>query len=103
ADLVSLVRVLYDHDDPAVLGLLRNAHAAMNKGDTLLVAEPFATEQHERRITDAYFEFYLLAMGSGRPRTPREITGLLKEAGFQRVRFPRTRRPMLTGLAVAEA
>lgn len=103
ADVASLVRVLYDHDDPAVLALLRAAHRALPPGGTLLIAEPFATPRHERRMTDAYFEFYLLAMGSGRPRTPRELVGLLKEAGFRRVKFLRTRRPMLTGLAVAVA
>ena len=34
---------------------------------------------------DAYFHFYLLAMGAGRLRTPQELQELMKEAGFTHV------------------
>ena len=33
-------------------------------------------------ITEAYFGFYLLAMGTGRPRTAEELAALLRQAGF---------------------
>ncbi|NDC33253.1 MAG: hypothetical protein EBZ63_06080 [Burkholderiaceae bacterium] len=36
---------------------------------------------------DAYFGFYLLAMGRGRPRSQAEITQMLVEAGFEAVRL----------------
>jgi demethylspheroidene O-methyltransferase len=49
----------------------------------------------------AYFAFYLLAMGSGRPRRPDELALLLREAGFSRVRLLATRRPMLVRVMVA--
>ncbi len=54
-------------------------------------------------VGDAYFGLYLLAMGSGRPRTAAELTGMLEAAGFARVRECRTRRPMLVRLLVATA
>jgi demethylspheroidene O-methyltransferase len=54
-------------------------------------------------VGDAYFGFYLLAMGSGRPRTAAELTRLLTAAGFGRVREARTARPMLARVLVASA
>ena len=45
----------------------------------------------------AYFGFYLMAMGSGRPRRPDEIAGLLNAAGFGDIAQRRTRQPLLTG------
>jgi demethylspheroidene O-methyltransferase len=50
---------------------------------------------------EAYFGFYLLAMGSGRPRTPEELKAMLRQAGFERVRLRRTRRPLLTRVLTA--
>jgi demethylspheroidene O-methyltransferase len=101
ADLVTLVRVLHDHDDAKALGVLR-AVRAQAPGAKLLVAEPLAEARGAEPIGAAYFGFYLLAMGSGRARTAGEIERLLAEAGFSRVRQIRTSQPMLTGLLVAE-
>jgi demethylspheroidene O-methyltransferase len=103
ADLVSLVRVLHDHDDDAVLTILRAAHRALPPGGTLLIAEPMAETRGAEPVGDAYFGFYLLAMGRGRPRTPGEIGCLLRAAGFGRVRLLPTRTPLLTRLIVARA
>ncbi|XBO41854.1 methyltransferase [Alsobacter sp. KACC 23698] len=101
ADAASLVRILHDHDDDAALRLLRAIHAALPPGGALLVAEPFAGEAGAEPIGDAYFGFYLLAMGQGRARRPAEVLALLGQAGFASARLVRTRRPMLTGLIVA--
>jgi demethylspheroidene O-methyltransferase len=103
ADIVSLVRVIHDHDDDDALAILNAVHRALPRRGTLLVAEPMAGTRGAERIGDAYFGFYLLAMGSGRPRTPSEIEALLTTAGFGEVRVIRTRRPLLTGLIVARA
>jgi demethylspheroidene O-methyltransferase len=54
-------------------------------------------------VGDAYFGFYLLAMGSGRPRTAAEIIEFVTQAGFERARPIATRRPLLTGLVEAWA
>ena len=52
-------------------------------------------------VGDAYFGFYLMAMGRGQPRTFAEMRKLLAWAGFDRIERMRTRRPMLTGLVTA--
>ena len=101
ADIVSLVRVIHDHDDAAALAILRAAHRALPAGGTLLLAEPMADTPGAEPIGDAYFGFYLLAMGSGRPRTPERLTQMLRAAGFERVRARATRTPLLTSLLVA--
>ncbi|BAQ48815.1 MULTISPECIES: methyltransferase [Methylobacterium] len=103
ADVASLVRVVHDHDDAPALALMRSARAALPSGGRLLVAEPMAGTPGAEPIGDAYFGFYLLAMGSGRPRTADELGAMLREAGFARVREHRTRRPLLVRLLVAAA
>jgi demethylspheroidene O-methyltransferase len=103
ADVISLVRVLYDHDDEKVLGLLKSVRKALPPGGRLLIAEPMAAAPGAGKVGDAYFGFYLLAMGSGRPRRPAEFALLLREAGFSRSRTVRTKLPLQTGLIVAEA
>ncbi|TXM66616.1 methyltransferase domain-containing protein [Methylobacterium sp. WL69] len=101
ADVVTLVRVVHDHDDARVRALLRAAHAALPTGGTLLIAEPMAGTPGAEAMADAYFGFYLLAMGTGRCRTAAELTELLTEAGFGGVREIQTRRPLLTRLLVS--
>lgn len=101
ADLVSIVRVLHDHDDAAVLAILQAAHRALPIGGTLLVAEPLAGTPGAEPVGDAYFGFYLLAMGSGRARTVAEIGSLLMAAGFDRGRSLPTRLPLLTQVIAA--
>ena len=103
ADLATLVRVLHDHDDAAVRALLRRVRASLAPGGTLLIAEPMAGSPATRRMAEAYFAFYLLAMGSGRARSPAELTVFLQEAGFTDIRSLRTRRPLLTGGMTARA
>jgi len=82
ADLVTLVRIAHDHNDNVLLGLLKSIFASLPAGGTLLLAEPMAIEPGEKPHGDAYFHFYLLAMGSGRLRTPSELMHLMKLAGF---------------------
>ncbi|MBS0644305.1 MAG: methyltransferase [Proteobacteria bacterium] len=94
ADVMSLVRVVHDHDDDAALAILRAARAALPPGGTLLLAEPMAATKGAETV-GAYFEFYLLAMGSGRPRTVDELTDMLRQAGFSHVQALPAPRPML--------
>jgi demethylspheroidene O-methyltransferase len=67
----------------------------------ILVAEPLAGTPGAAPMGDGYFGFYLLAMGQGRPRTAAELSGMLANAGFSRIRQHRTRRPLLTGVVTA--
>jgi demethylspheroidene O-methyltransferase len=101
ADVASLVRVIHDHDDATAMRILRAARAALSAGGTLLLAEPMAGTSGAEAMGDAYFGLYLLAMGSGRARTPAVLAGFLRDAGFARVRQVATHTPLLTGLLVA--
>jgi len=82
ADVVTLIRVLHDHDDAPALAILAAIRKAIAPGGTLLIAEPMAGTVGAEASGDAYFGFYLLAMGQGRPRTVNEIGNLLRRAGF---------------------
>jgi demethylspheroidene O-methyltransferase len=103
ADIVTLLRVLFDHDDEHALAILRAVRAALPVGGTLLVAEPMARAAGSHRPGDAYFAFYLLAMGRGRTRSAAELTALVQQAGFEQVRALRTRLPLQAGVLVARA
>ncbi len=103
ADVVSLVRVAHDHDDPAALDILRAARRALPPGGTLVLAEPMAGTPGAEPIGDAYFGFYLMAMGRGRARTQAELSTLLHAAGFTGIRRMRTHTPLLVSVLVATA
>jgi len=100
-DLISLIRVCFDHDDGPALALLKNVRAACPPDGRVLVAEPMADTAGAEVVGGAYFTFYLLAMGSGRARTKAELTDLLRAAGFSTVREARTPRAMLVRALVA--
>jgi demethylspheroidene O-methyltransferase len=89
ADLITLVRVAHDHPDAVVRQILHKAFAALPVGGVLLLAEPMAQPEEEAgqpsASADAYFHFYLLAMGAGRLRTPQELQTMMEEAGFTHV------------------
>jgi len=102
ADVVSLVRVVHDHDDAAAARLLARVREALEPGGRLLLAEPMAGTRGAEPAGDAYFGLYLFAMRSGRPRTFRELESLLGDAGFTGIRAVRTRVPLLSRVMVAE-
>jgi demethylspheroidene O-methyltransferase len=86
ADVITLIRVAHDHCDASVRDILRNIYQALPKGGTLLVAEPMAQSAGERpQPSDAYFHYYLLAMGAGRLRTHEELAALMRDSGFAAV------------------
>ncbi|MEL7016108.1 MAG: methyltransferase [Pseudomonadota bacterium] len=100
-DLVTLIRVLHDHEDANVETLLSAAWRALPPGGHLLVAEPMAQTPGAQAMGDGYFGFYLWAMGSGKPRSAATLTRLLQAAGFCDVREVATRRPILTRILSA--
>lgn len=102
ADLVTLVRIIHDHDDDKVKKLLAAVHRTLAPGGTVLIAEPMSGASGAETVGDAYFGFYLMAMGSGRPRSAETIIRMLGDAGFVRMRSMPTRIPLLTSLVVAE-
>lgn len=102
ADAVSLVRVVHDHDDRRVVALFNAVRRALAPGGMLLVAEPMAGTPGAERVCDAYFAFYLRALGSGQPRSPGRLRALLGEAGFRRSTSVQTGNPMIASLIVAQ-
>lgn len=102
ADIASLVRVIHDHDDETANGLLRAIRSVLPDEGTLLLAEPMADTRGAEPVGGAYFGFYLLAMGRGRPRSEADLTAMLKDAGFSRVRSAATRLPMLVKILLAK-
>ncbi|SEP68480.1 demethylspheroidene O-methyltransferase [Ectothiorhodospira magna] len=96
ADLISLVRVVHDHNDDHILGLFRAIREALPDHGALLLAEPMSGTAGAEPMGDAYFGFYLHAMGRGRPRTPAELEEMLIASGFTRIRMLPTRTPLLT-------
>ena len=103
ADIASLVRVIHDHNDGGALRILRAVRRALPVGGVLLLAEPMAAMRGAETVGDAYFGFYLLAMGRGRPRTAQRLMELVREAGFGDIRRIATDMPLQTALLTARA
>ena len=101
ADVISLIRVLHDHDDEVVYGLLAAVRSALPAGGTLVIGEPLAGTRGAAAMGDAYFGLYLHAMGSGKPRTAARLTEMLRISGFEAVRQVPTARPLLAGVLTA--
>ena len=96
ADIISLIRVAFDHPDERVLAVLRAVHTALPPGGTVVLAEPMSGTPGAEPMGEAYFGFYLMAMGRGRPRTPEHLGRLLAAAGFGAVPLMPTRLPLPT-------
>jgi demethylspheroidene O-methyltransferase len=76
--------------------------AALPKGGRVLIAEPMAGTAGAEPMGGAYFGFYLLAMGRGRPRRPDELAAMLAAAGFSGARLMPTDTPLLTRVMQAD-
>ncbi|WP_020042488.1 methyltransferase [Salipiger mucosus] len=101
ADAISLVRVLYDHDDASVRALLARCFAALPPGGRLIVSEPMSGGDRPDPATDVYFAFYTMAMGTGCTRSATRISEMCREAGFTRLRRPRPQRSFVTSVVTA--
>lgn len=98
ADLITLVRVLYDHADDTVADLLEAAYAALPPGGRIVISEPMTGGRVPERAGDAYFALYCMAMRTGRARSAQEIGALLEAAGFENIKAPRPARPFITSV-----
>ncbi len=103
ADIITLIRILHDHDDDGAVRIIGAARAALGPGGVLLIAEPMSAAPRPDRVSEAYFGLYLMAMGRGRARTPAMLRRWLAEAGFRRTRMPHVRTPSLLRVIIAEA
>ncbi len=100
-DMISLVRVLYDHADETVIDLLAAARAALPAGGRILVSEPMTGGDQPERAGDAYFALYCMAMRTGRARSAAEISALLSGAGFAQIKAHRPHRAFVTSVVTA--
>ena len=101
-DLITLVRILHDHDDSVAQALLSKIYAALPDGGHLLIVEPMADSASAKRMGDAYFGLYLWAMGSGRARSAAELRRMLAAAGFGTIKTVKTALPIITSALVAK-
>jgi demethylspheroidene O-methyltransferase len=100
-DAISLIRVLYDHDDASVASLLAKVFDALPLGGRLLISEPMSGGAVPDPITDVYFAFYTLAMRTGRTRSAETIGKMCADAGFADVKAPRPARSYVTSVVTA--
>jgi demethylspheroidene O-methyltransferase len=102
-DMVSLIRILHDHDDAPAQALLANIRKTLAPGARLLIAEPMARISGAEPMGEAFFGLYLWAMGSGRPRSPADISAMLRATGFARIQVVATAQPVNASVILATA
>lgn len=99
-DSISLIRVLYDHDDASVMALLTKVFAALPAGGQLIVSEPMSGGAIPDRAGDVYFALYTMAMGTGKARSANEISQMCQSIGFSDIKIPRAPRPYITSALI---
>jgi demethylspheroidene O-methyltransferase len=100
-DAISLVRVLYDHEDQTITALLKKCFDTLPSGGQLIISEPMRGNRNPTKAGDVYFALYTLAMGTGRARSADEIVALCQAAGFQDITVLPARRPFVTSCITA--
>jgi demethylspheroidene O-methyltransferase len=96
ADAISLIRVLYDHADETVKGLLAAVFEALPPGGRIIISEPMGGGHRPDRAGDVYFALYTMAMQTGRARSAEEIMSFCRAAGFETLRSPEPARAYVT-------
>jgi SAM-dependent methyltransferase len=85
-DLVLMVNFLDYFDSRSRTALLRKAHTALRPGGVLAVCAPLLTESRTGPPDGVAYDLLLLALSAdGQPSTFRELTRLLRRAGFQSI------------------
>ena len=102
ADVITLIRVLFDHDDARARMILSRAFEALAPGGQIVISEQMSGGERPVRAADAYFGLYTMAMTTGRPRSPAEYSSWLADAGFVRPRRHRGTLPFVTSVLSAE-
>ena len=100
-DVITLVRVLYDHADSTVMALLQRAYDALPKGGKLIVSEPMSGGDRPHRAGDVYFAFYTMAMRTGKVRSANQIAKMCKKIGFQSSLIPKAPRKFITSAVIS--
>ncbi|MEL6996861.1 MAG: methyltransferase [Pseudomonadota bacterium] len=101
SDAVTLIRVLYDHQDHTVRTLLSRIHDSLPVNGRIVISEPMSGGRQPCRVGDSYFGFYTTAMTTGCARSAERHIELLTEAGFSNARQIPTNQPLLTSVVIA--
>ena len=101
-DTITLIRVLYDHDDGVVIELLKKVYDALPYNGQVVISEPMSGGKTPIRSGDSYFGFYTMAMSTGRPRSMKMHEAFLKKVGFQSVKKHKGTRQFITQVISAK-
>ena len=101
-DTITLIRVLYDHNDDVVITLLKKVYHALPVNGRVIISEPMSGGKNPIRSGDSYFGFYTMAMSTGRPRSSQEHESFLKEVGFRTVKKHKGTREFITQVISAK-
>ena len=85
-DAYLLKSIIHDWDDEHALAILRNVHAAMPAGGTLLLIEQILPESRVLDVSQAIADLNMLVLMQGKERTRAEFSALLESAGFRLAR-----------------
>jgi demethylspheroidene O-methyltransferase len=102
ADAISLIRVLYDHSDDTVRGLLAKVLATLPPSGRLIISEPMSGGARPSPAGDVYFAFYTMAMRTGTVRSAERIADLCAAVGFVETQIRRSARPYVTQVVTAQ-
>jgi demethylspheroidene O-methyltransferase len=95
-DVISLIRVLYDHSDDSIEKLLIKIYNSLPENGRLIVSEPMLGQDLPNRWGDTYFAIYTMAMNTGKTRSATELAELMRKIGFCNIKIHRSRRPYVT-------
>lgn len=95
-DTISLIRVLYDHDDQTVNDLLANVFASLPPGGQVVISEPMSGGARPDRFGDVYFALYTRAMKTGKTRSAEAISTMLSQQGFEKIQIHKGARSFIT-------
>ncbi len=101
-DTITLIRVLYDHNDDVVITLLKKVYDSLPVNGRVIISEPMSGGKNPIRSGDSYFGFYTMAMSTGRPRSLQEHESFLKEVGFRTVKKHKGTREFITQVITAK-
>ncbi|MDG2474522.1 MAG: methyltransferase [Paracoccaceae bacterium] len=101
-DTITLIRVLYDHDDHIVTMLLKKIYDSLPKNGQIIISEPMSGGKFPTRSGDSYFGFYTMAMTTGRPRSAEIHEFFLRKAGFQNIKKHKGTREFITQVITAK-
>ena len=103
-DMVSLIRILHDHDDEPAQALLANIRASL--APRRAAADRRTDGANSRGRTDGRSVFSGFTCGPWapvRPRSPAEIIAMTKKAGFASARPVATAQPVNASVIIARA